>query len=107
MGLVRHSGSNLVSGNRVKDFNEDSLILVNSNRLYWQLTELIRMKRESDAIKIILEKLQSLHNDQKVYIKMSVKDVKICFGDNLTKVPANTFKGIPKMSRLVKKNRIK
>lgn len=102
MEFGRYSDSRLVSGNKLKDFSEDSFILVNTNRLYWQLTELVRRKVEKAAIKIILERLESLHNDQKIYIKMSVKDVKICFGDNLTKLPANTFKNIPAAPRAVK-----
>lgn len=97
MQLIRYSRSNLVSGDKLKNLNDDKQILVNSNRLYWQLSELRRKNKKKDAIQVILEKLESLNNDQKVYIEMSVKDVKMCFGENLTKVPANTFKNIPKL----------
>lgn len=48
---------------------------------------------------MILEKLENLNDDQKLYVEMSVRDVKMCFGENLVKFPANTFKQLPKMLR--------
>lgn len=100
MRLIGHLKSNLVPGNNLKNLKNDSKILVNSNRLYWQLSELSRMRKKNDTIQIILEKLQDINDDQKLYVEMSVKDAIECFGDNLTKVPANTFKNIPAVSRV-------
>lgn len=100
MRLIGHLKSNLVPGNNLKNLKNDSKILVNSNRLYWQLSELSRMQKKNDTIQIILEKLQDINDDQKLYVEMSVKDAIECFGDNLTKVPANTFKNIPAVSRV-------
>ena len=100
MRLIGHLKSNLVPGNDLKNLKNDSKILVNSNRLYWQLSELSRMRKKNDTIQIILEKLQNINDDQKLYVEMSVKDAIECFGDNLTKVPANTFKNIPAVSRV-------
>ena len=65
---------------------------MNSNRLYWQLSELSRKPKKKAAMQIILNKLECLNDDQKVYVEMSVKDVKKCFGENLARVPINTFR---------------
>jgi|SRR5699024_12194754 len=92
MRLIGHSKANLVSGNNLKNLNDNRQILVNSNRLYWQLSELSRKPMEKAAIQIILDKLECLNDDQKVYVEMSVKDVKKCFGENLARVPINTFR---------------
>lgn len=102
MRLTEYSKANLVSGDNLKKLKDDSHILVNSNRLYWQLSELSRKKKQSDALQIILEKLENLNNDQKLYVEMSVKDAKMCFGEELVKFPANTFKQIPKVLRTAK-----
>lgn len=92
MRLIGYSKANLVSGNNLKYLNDDSQILVNSNRLYWQLSELSRKPKKKAAMQIILNKLECLDDDQKVYVEMSVKDVKKCFGENLARVPINTFR---------------
>lgn len=92
MRLIGYSKANLVSGNNLKYLNDDSQILVNSNRLYWQLSELSRKPKKKAAMQIILNKLECLNDDQKVYVEMSVKDVKKCFGENLARVPINTFR---------------
>lgn len=92
MRLIGYSKANLVSGNNLKYLNDDRQILVNSNRLYWQLSELSRKPQKKAAIQIILDKLERLNDDQKVYVEMSVKDAKKCFGENLAKVPINTFR---------------
>lgn len=96
MRLIGHSKFQMVSGNNLKNLKDDSPILVNSNRLYWQLSELSRKPKKKAAIKIILDKLERIDDDQKVYVQMSVKDVKNCFGENLSKMPINTFRHVEK-----------
>ena len=94
MRLIGCPKSKLVSGNNLKYLKDDSEILVNSNRLYWQLSELSRTPQKKAVIQIILDKLDRLNDDQKVYVQMSVRDVKKCFGENLAKVPINTFRHV-------------
>ncbi|OUQ62102.1 hypothetical protein B5E53_18260 [Eubacterium sp. An11] len=98
MQFIGYLKSNLVPGNNLKQLEYNSKILVNSNRLYWQLSELSRKKEKNQTIRIILEEIQNINDDQKLYVEMRVKDAIECFGDNLAKVPANTFINIPTMS---------
>lgn len=94
MPMLNLKKEELLSADEICKLDETTKVMVNSNRLYWQLSEASRQKRNTHAIRTIMKTLKNITNDQELYIKMDVKDIKICFGNNLDKMPINTFRAI-------------
>lgn len=75
--------------------DEEEEILVNSNRIYWLLSEVI--KKEDDAtqkskiVKQLNEKIEKITDEWALYVPMKVVEVKECFGSLISQMPRNTF----------------
>lgn len=82
----------LLNWENVQNLEPEEIILVNSNRIYWQLSELIRLKRNQQGIDILIKKIHGIKDEKEMYIPMQVEDVKICFRQYRGKIPLNTFK---------------
>lgn len=78
----------------IKMLEPQKIILVNSNRLYWLLSELKRSEKEKMAIKVLTKTINSRENERRMYVPMKVEDVKICFNTCKELLPLNTFKSI-------------
>lgn len=94
MPMLSVKREDLLPGDEICKLNENDKVMVNSNRLYWQLSEASRQRKNSRAIRTIIKTLENITNDQALYVVMEVKDIKICFGNNLKNMPINTFRAI-------------
>lgn len=77
---------------KVEELNATDTILVNSNRLYWQLSELKRINQNGEEVLILTKNIGRIRDERSMYVPMQVKDVKKCFGMCGYQLPKNTFR---------------
>ena len=75
---------------------DDEIVLVNTNRLYWMTSLSMRSIEDDNKMRKIvnkqLEVLDRAYSELQTFIPMNVKEVKVCFGNQLMDMPLNTFK---------------
>jgi hypothetical protein len=82
---------NMIGWTHVKQMNEDDIVLVNSNRLYFQLSKLSRSQNKKAEIKILTDNINNIKDEKQMYVPMRVRDVVKCFESGGLQLPLNTF----------------
>lgn len=82
----------LLRWNEIEKLDESSTILVNSNRLYWQLSELMRKEGRQNEVRILTKNIKKIKDERSMYVPMKVEDVISCFGMCSNELPRNTFR---------------
>ena len=82
----------LLRWNEIEKLDESSTILVNSNRLYWQLSELMRKEGRQNEVRILTKNIKKIKDERSMYVPMKVEDVISCFGVCSNELPRNTFR---------------
>lgn len=90
--MIAKFRENYLKWNEIEKLSPSTTILVNTNRLYWKLSELMRTKGRQNEIRILLKYISEIKNERSVYIPMKVKDVISCFDEQNVNLPLNTFK---------------
>lgn len=70
---------------------DEEIVLVNVNRLYYRLATLPRSDKSFEAVQIIHNALNNVPARQ-MFVEMSIKHVKTCFGNSLPNMPFNSFR---------------
>lgn len=79
---------------------DEEIVLVNVNRLYYRLATLPRSDKSFEAVQIIHNALNNVPARQ-MFVEMSIKHVKTCFGNSLPNMPFNSFR--KRRSKIMKK----
>lgn len=88
----------MISRKEIESLEEENTVLVNLNRVYWQLSKLSRMKQNEGAVQTLFEKLYDITDEKVMYIPMKVKEIKVCFENGDKNLPVNTFRRTEKVS---------
>ena len=76
-------------------YSDSDVILVNSNRIYWRISEVGRKMKNTNEkehiISTLTQKLTDSCNDQSMYIPMQISAIKECFKNSQDLLPLNTF----------------
>jgi predicted Zn-dependent protease len=83
---------NMLEWTNVKEMSETDIVLVNSNRLYSQLSKLSRSQNNKIAVEILTENINQIRDEKQMYVPMHVKDVIACFEVGNERLPLNTFR---------------
>lgn len=83
----------------VSKMNEKEEVLVNTNRIYWQLSEELREQKRKAVIRELLAVIERISEDKRMYIPMDAKTVTVCFSSRKDELPNNTFRCSTKESQ--------
>ncbi len=76
----------------LEEMSDNEQVLVNTNKLFWKLSEISRREGEKETIQIITKALEKDLDVGSMYIPMNVHDVKKCFERNSEVLPENTLR---------------
>lgn len=83
----------LLTGKDILEMPEDAIVYVNVNRLYLRLAIASHETNiDYDAIQTIKAVLNRVNDERKMFIKMTVSEIKMCFGAKLIDMPYNSFR---------------
>ena len=83
----------LLTGKDILEMPEDTVVYVNVNRLYLRLAMASHETNiDYDSIQTIKAILNRVNDEGKMFIEMTVKEIKACFGSKLTDMPYNSFR---------------
>ena len=88
----------------IKNKSNDEIVLVNKNRLYWAIS----LSTRSIDNNIKLQEISTLHkkalgrvrDERKLFVPMTVKEIKDSFGGQLNKMPYNSFRKAEERDRI-------
>lgn len=92
LGVNNNVKNGLLNWECIKDMNKMDDILVNSNRLYFQLSMLSRLQNKKTGVDILTTSINGIKDEKQMYISMKVGDVLECFEKNSSNLPLNTFR---------------
>lgn len=79
----------------IEKLDLSSEILVNSNRLYWMLSEIKRTTNNLSKVKILRKNILQIEDERKMFVPMKVDEVRMCFNMCKDELPINTFRELP------------
>ena len=82
----------IIDYDTIRDMTGEKEVFVNTNRIYWQLSEELRNQRRKEVIKELVTVIETLSDDKRMYIPMDVEIIKECFESQKDELPNNTFR---------------
>lgn len=94
--MRRQIGCSQLSWEDIQKKSNDEIVLVNKNRLYWAISLSTRCIDNN----IKLQEISTLHkkalgrvrDERKLFVPMTVKEIKDSFGGQLMQMPYNSFR---------------
>lgn len=94
--MRRQVKCNQLNWEDIQKKSNDEIVLVNKNRLYWAIS----LSTRSIDNNIKLQKISTLHkkalgrirDERKLFVPMTVKEIKESFGGQLEQMPYNSFR---------------
>ena len=71
--------------------NAESTVLVNVNRIYSIMSEMIRKKADQEYLSVLSDVIANIYDEKEMYTVMKARDVVKCFDLKNEKYPVNTF----------------
>lgn len=69
----------------------ESTVLVNVNRIYSIMSEMIRKKADREYLNLLSDVISNIYDEKEMYTVMKAIDVVKCFDHKNEKYPLNTF----------------
>lgn len=87
---------NQLSSQDIQEKNNDEIVLVNKNRLYWVISLSTRCIDDEERLQEIFtlhkKALRRVQDERKMFVPMTVKEIKEGFGGLLEQMPFNSFR---------------
>ena len=94
--MRRQIGCSQLSWKDIQKKNNDEIVLVNKNRLYWAMslsTRCIDNNKKLQEISTLHKRaLGRVRDERKLFVPMTVKEIKDSFGGQLEQMPYNSFR---------------
>ena len=91
--MIKPRTNMLLTGKDILEMPEDTVVYVNVNRLYLRLAIASHETNiDYDTIQTIKAILNRVNDEGKMFIEMTVSEIKMCFGPNLIDMPYNSFR---------------
>lgn len=71
--------------------NAESTVLVNVNRIYSIMSEMIRKKANREYLNLLSDVISNIYDEKEMYTVMKAIDVVKCFDHKDERYPLNTF----------------
>lgn len=124
LGVNSYVKQGLLKWDSIKNMDEAEVVLVNSNRLYSQLSVLSRLQTkksnmglqlsegahlpsEKTGVEILTESINKIQDEKQMYVCMRAGDVRKCFETNSKQLPINTFRAVHCKDKERKVNEVK
>ncbi len=96
LGVNNFARQGLLKWENIKVMDEAEEVLVNSNRLYSQLSILSRLqgKEKEDCVNILTASINGIKDEKEMYVSMKAGDIVRCFEKSSHRLPLNTFRSV-------------
>ena len=92
MGSNTFKEGELLQWEELAKMDNKEEVLVNSNRLLWQLSRVEKLKNRENVVGFLDHLLSSEEEPKRMYIPLKVGMIKKCFAEDCDKLPVNSFK---------------
>lgn len=89
----RNGRSEFLQFNDLQRMDDNKMIAVNSNYIYWALVKLSKQKNRQNVLDL-KQQINKIDNEKQLYVPMAIKEAKKCFKPICKEIPDNTFKRI-------------